>query len=181
MCKLTYFLFALLIVITLNQNLFAGTSTNAFTFSKLTDTTHDCSVVMNSFVKYENVNLSGFNDSTVRILVKDSSKELKIDDIRSITFNGSGFWKGAAIVGGIGFVLGAIMGAQGVNLGSDGSVDGSFGSAIGWGVIIAVPFGLIGGGFGALLAEDQFYDLSKMNSKTKRKKVAKLIREYSDR
>jgi hypothetical protein len=148
--------------------------------SEISDTTYKCTVTADSKNKYSDIQIHGLSDSSITVLKDDYSKEILIKDIQSIKFNGRGFMKGAAIGGGIGFVLGAIIGAQGVNLGSDGSAAGSFHGAVGLGFALGVPFGLIGGGLGALFAEDKFYDLSKLDFESKRKQIKYLIKEYSD-
>ena len=77
--------------------------------------------------------------------------------------------------------MGALIGANGLNFTGDGPSNGSFGLAIAVGILLTVPFGLIGGGLGALFADDHFYDLSNMNYETKLETIGNLIKEYSDR
>ncbi|MBK8552393.1 MAG: hypothetical protein IPL53_15525 [Ignavibacteria bacterium] len=145
------------------------------TFKAISDTTYDCTVVTGSRSIYKDVNLYGLKDSTLRMLDGEFSEEVHIKDIRTIRFHARGFWRGAAIGGGLGFVLGAIGGADGIY------GEGSIGQALGVGIILGVPFALIGGGLGALFADDQFYDLSNLNFETKRRVVGYLLKEYSDK
>lgn len=149
-------------------------------FKAISDTTYDCTVVTGSRSIYKKVNLYGLKDSTLRMLDGEFSEEVHIKDIRTIKFHARGFWRGAAIGGGLGFVLGAIGGADGISFG-DGSNEGSFGEAFLGGFILGIPFALIGGGLGALFADDQFYDLSNLNFETKRRVVGYLVKEYSDK
>lgn len=148
----------------------------------ITDSTYKCTVVTIQKNVYENVSLYGLSDSSVKVFKNDFNKEILISDIKSITFNKRGFWKGAAIGAGIGFGIGLIGGGKGISLTDDGgSNDYNIGTAIAIGTIIAIPFGLIGGGLGALFAEEKFYDLSKPSFTEKQKKIEYLIKEYSDR
>ena len=150
-------------------------------FKRVTDTTYDCTVVTGSRSIYKNVKLFALKDSAIMILKDDVSEKLLINNIRTIKFKGRGFWKGAVIGGGIGFGVGAIIGADGLHLGSDGSTDGSLGQSLAIGAVLGISFGLLGGGFGALFAEDKFYDLSKMDFVSKRNKLKYLMKENSDR
>ncbi|MEO8210610.1 MAG: hypothetical protein ABI840_08605 [bacterium] len=142
------------------------------------DTTSECKIITNSRSTYTDVQLFGLSDSSVKILKNGVTKELPVNEIRIIKFTGKGFGKGALIGGGIGFVMGFIIGGQ--NLGYSNN-DFSFGKGIAGGFIIGVPFFFIGGGLGALFAEDKLYDLGNMDFLSKRKKIISLIKDYSDR
>jgi hypothetical protein len=150
---------------------------------QISDTTYDCILVTNSKSTYKRVNLFGLNDSSLRVLNKNVSHKMLIDSIKSITFYGRGFWKGAYIGGGIGMVLGLIVGGSS-NIsftGDGGSSKYDLGRGIGAGALLAIPFGLIGGGLGALFAEDRFYDLSKLDFPAKKEQIEFLMRKYSNK
>jgi len=126
------------------------------------------------------VKIFGLSDSSVKILKGEVSIEIPINDIKSITFKGSGFWKGVAIGGGIGLLTGILFGASNTEI-----CDGQNGCAVQFtaiaGLIFAIPSALIGGGLGVLLAKDKIHYLSNLNFEAKRKKVKNIIKEYSDR
>jgi len=143
----------------------------------LKDTADDCTVVTSSRSVYKDINLFLLKDSTVRFLKDDVSGKLNIIDIRTIKFKGRGFMKGAVIGYAIGFVSGFIAGCQ--NFGF--SNEFNFGNGMLGGFIVGIPFALIGGGLGALFAEDKFFDLSNMDLNAKRKKILFLMKEYADR
>ncbi|MEO8210608.1 MAG: hypothetical protein ABI840_08595 [bacterium] len=177
---------AAFIFLSSNLNLYSNNSDTIIASRKKTiiisDTTHYCMVLTLSKTVHKKVNLCGLRDSSVKILDNNYSHDLAIDSIQSITFYGRGFLKGAAIGGSIGMLTGIIFGGYNISITGDGSSgDYNFGKAFALGFVIGVPFALIGGGVGALLAEDNFYDLSKMNFTNKRKKLIYLMKEYSDK
>ena len=148
---------------------------------EITDTTYECTIVTGSKCIYKAAELYVLSDSSVIILRGDVKTEILIKDIRSIKFKGRGFWKGAVIGGGIGFGIGFIAGANATDALYAGTQDHSVaGLGILFGVIFAVPSGLIGGGIQSLLAKDKYYDLSNLDFEAKRKKIKQLINEYSD-
>jgi len=151
---------------------------NSILFS---DTTYECTIVTSVKKVYKDVEMFSLSDSTVKTVKDENVKTVTIEEISSIKFNARGFGKGALIGGGIGFVTGFLIGSDGgINLGSDGgSSEFSFGAGIGTGVIPAIPFGLIGGGLGALFASDQYFDLSNLDFKKKRSKILILMKEFS--
>ncbi|MDQ3020287.1 MAG: hypothetical protein M3R36_06925 [Bacteroidota bacterium] len=177
-------LIAAFIFLSSNLNLYSNNSdtiivskTNTISIS---DTTHNCMVVTSKSI-YKKVNLFALSDSSVEILDNNYSHDLAIDSIQSITFYGRGFWTGAVIGWSIGMLLGIISGGN-VYSGSDGqSPDYNFGAGLGIGLAVGVPFGLIGGGLGALFAEDKFYNFDKLDLSAKRKKLLRLMREHADK
>ncbi|MDQ3020286.1 MAG: hypothetical protein M3R36_06920 [Bacteroidota bacterium] len=151
-------------------------SSKKFTF-QTKDTTSECKIITNSRSTYKDVQLFGLSDSTVKILKNGVTRELQINEIRILKFTGRGFGKGALIGGGIGFVMGFIIGGQ--NLGYSNN-DFSFGKGIAGGFLIGVPFFFMGGGLGALFAENKLYDLGNMDLLSRKNKINLLIKEYSD-
>jgi len=143
----------------------------------LKDTASDCTVITNSRSVYKDVKLFLLMDSTVRFLKDETTGKLIISDIRTIKFKGAGFMKGAVIGWAIGFVSGFIIGCQDFGF----SNEFNFGNGMLGGFIIGIPFALIGGGIGALFAEDKLYDLSNLDFDSKRKKILFLMKEYPDR
>jgi len=143
----------------------------------LKDTASECTVITSSRSVYKDINLFLFKDSTVRFLKDDATGKLNISDIRTIKFKGAGFMKGAVIGWAIGFVSGFIIGCQDFGF----SNEFNFGNGMLGGFIIGIPFALIGGGIGALFAEDKLYDLSNLDFDSKRKKILFLMKEYPDR
>lgn len=139
---------------------------------------YDCTVVTGSRSIYEDVKLFGLNDSSVLIMKDEVSREILIKDIKSLKFKGRGFWKGAIIGGAIGFALGFWLGAELSTI--DHDEPDYLGAGTGGGLLFGIPSALIGGGLGALFADDIFYDLSNLDFKAKRKKLKSLIKEYSD-
>ncbi len=163
-----------------SQSYGANTS-NKTVSDKITDTTYDCEVITISGALYSDVNISGLSDSSVKILKKDSVTEIMIKDISSIKFYRRGFWKGAMIGMGTAFAIGLLAGKGIYTTGDGGSNEFKVGNVLLVGIILSVPFGLIGGGIGHLFASDQLYVLSNSSFEEKRKEVRYLIKEYSDK
>lgn len=143
----------------------------------LKDTANDCTIITSSRSVYKDVNMFGLKDSTVRFLKDDLTGKLMINDIRTIKFKGTGFWRGALIGYGIGFVSGFIIGCYDLGF----SNEFKFGDGFAVGFLIGIPFALVGGGLGSLFAEDKLYDMGNMNLEAKRKKIMYLMKEYPDR
>ncbi|MCB0726225.1 MAG: hypothetical protein R3A12_17310 [Ignavibacteria bacterium] len=147
------------------------------------DTSNTCTITMNSRSVYKDVQMFGLKDSTVGFFKDEKSGRLKVSDIRKIKFNAKGFWKGALYGAGAGFLTGLIIGISGgfdYNVGGSSSHTGSFGAGFVGGIIIAIPFGLIGGGVGSLLANDHLYDMGDYSFIKKRSLIYTLIKEFPD-
>ena len=159
-------------------------NSNLLLFSKkstveITDTTKKCSLRIISKKNYTDIYIFGLSDSSVKISNGEYSKEILIRDVKSITFKGSGFWKGAAIGGGIGLLAGILLGASLAEMCDDGD-NCKTQTTISGGFIVGVPFALIGGLIGSASAKDKIYDLSRLDFVSKRKKIKFLIKEYSN-
>lgn len=133
------------------------------------ESTIECTVATGSGKIYKDVKLYGFSDSSVKIINGNNSKEILIKDIRSINFEGTGFWKGALYGSGGALFLGFIIGT----LDSTGEylLDG-----MKLGLALTVPLAIIGG---LTSKKDKYYDMSKLDLETKRKKIKQLIKQYS--
>ncbi|HMR40171.1 MAG TPA: hypothetical protein PKA90_07040, partial [Ignavibacteria bacterium] len=140
------------------------------------DTTNTCTIIMNSRSVYKDVQLFGLKDSTVGFFKDEKSGRLNVSDIRTIKFDAKGFWKGALYGGAAGFLAGFAVGiSEGFDLGGGGSGNSTFGQGMAGGFFLSIPFGLIGGGIGSLLAEDHLYDMSDYSFLKKRSLVYFLI------
>ncbi|MEO8664839.1 MAG: hypothetical protein ABI462_05025 [Ignavibacteria bacterium] len=151
----------------------------AYSITNSGDTTSSCNIATTNGVVYKKVNMFDADDSTVKILKNNYVKVIPVKDIRSITFQGHGFGPGALTGAAIAFGLG-LLGGKGINATGDGTQEWKIGTALAIGCILAVPLLLIGGGIGALLADDKLYDLSELNFEDKRKQILFLIKEYSE-
>ena len=131
----------------------------------------ECTVTTNSMKVYKNVKLSELSDSTVKIFTGSKSKEIFIKDIRSVSFNKGGFWKGLKQGAGGALFIGLLIGL----IDSTGEYlwDG-----VKIGLLLAVPLGIGLGTYYEVNNKGE-YDLSKLDFQEKRKKVKLLINKYS--
>lgn len=133
------------------------------------EATIECTVAIGSSKIYKDVKLFVFSDSSVKILNGNKSREILIKDIRSIKFEGPGFWKGALYGSGgalfIGFILGTL----------DTTYEYLW-DGMKLGLALTVPLAIIGG---LTIKKDKNYNLSKLNLESKRKKIKQLIRQNS--
>ncbi len=144
------------------------------------DTSSTCTITMNSRSVYKDVQMFGLKDSTLGILKDEKSVRLNVSDIRTIKFDAKGFWTGALYGGTAGFLAGFAIGLlEGFDFsGHGGSGNVKFGQGVAAGIFLAVPFGLIGGGVGSLLANDHLYDMSGYSFIKKRSLIYFLIKEH---
>ncbi|RPI15015.1 MAG: hypothetical protein EHM58_15175 [Ignavibacteriae bacterium] len=140
------------------------------------DTSKECDIYLQSRILIKNAAIFRIKDSTVYIIKKDITKELKIADIRTIKFkSGSGFWTGAAIGAGVdAAVFLTLAGIYGAKTG-EAALGAAY--ALMFGAIGLVPSALIGGFIGAMTDEDTIYNLPKDDVKTKIRMLRKIIKE----
>lgn len=131
-------------------------------------TKSECTVMTLSGKIYNDVRISGMNDSSMNILKNNKSKSLLLKDISSIKIKGRGFWKGALVGAGGALLLGFIAG----NLDTTGDYlwDG-----MKIGIALALPLAIVGGIFES---KDTVYDMRAMDISMKKKQVKYLLRYY---
>lgn len=114
------------------------------------------------------------NDTNLVILKNSKSLKLKVNDIKSVKF-----YEGTKFLEGLG--SGAVLGFVGIlllhSLGDDSSFSGLM-TALGVGVVVAIPCALIGGIVGLFFEDSHLYDLSGLSQERKKTKLIRLFREH---
>jgi hypothetical protein len=140
------------------------------------DTTETCDVYLRNRTMLKDVELMLLNDSIIIVFKKKVKKEIRINDINAIKFKSSGFWSGF----GYGVVINvAVWTLAGLIFPSEGEIRINAGVGFIFGLITAIPAGLIGGLIGAISASDVTYTFKGLNSSVKSKRVKYIIKKHS--
>lgn len=119
------------------------------------DTTDECDIYLDNKIAYKDVKLISITDTTIKLVKEDRVKIINIAGIRKIVFKpsapfGKGFLYGASVGFAFGFFALAFHDSHGENI-------GGIGPGVVFGLICAIPTGLVGGVIGVLISSDDIY------------------------
>lgn len=151
-------------------------SDSAMTTTVVTvDTTTECDVYLDAKSELSNVKLMLATDTTFFALRENKKKELNYSDVRKIVFkNQAPFGRGFFEIGGIFFAVGFLT----VALKKESEGFGGVKDGLLFGLITAIPAGLIGGVIYAMTSTDDVYLFDKGNFEAKTKKIKYLIQKH---
>ncbi len=139
------------------------------------DTTIECDLYLDGKIKLASMRLLPGTDSTFFALREGRKKEFKYSDVRKIVFKtGASFGRGFFEVGGIFFAVGFFT----VALRKESEGFGGVKDGILFGILSAIPAGLIGGVIYAMTSTDDVYLFDKGNYESKTKKIKYLIQKH---